>query len=557
MQLNVNSKLQSGKYRIIRVLGQGGFGITYLAENTLLDKMVAIKEFFPKEFCGRDNTSHLTLGTQNNAETVEKLKTRFLKEAKNIAKLDHPGIVKIHDVFEENNTAYYVMDYIDGESLSDIVKRDGPMPETKAIKYIRKVGDALDYIHSRRMTHFDVKPANIMVRRSDSNPILIDFGLSKQYDKQGDATSTLMQAASDGFSPIELYNIGSVNTFSPQTDIYSLGATLYYLVVGQKPPEALTLFETGLYIPNSLSETTKNAIRNAMETSRSKRPKCVSIFVAKLSTTITTEPSQHSCNNDTEDDTIYLDTSTFTAPSEPSNSSSDFDSKKYIWSIGIILASIILLIILNNKFSATDTGYTSEQLDPDSVVVEEVLPVLEDVAVIDTISPADNVTTPVPLSTPNPKKPSLNQKAPSLKPQAPKMPIDSRKKPLPRYRDEVTTEDLNDKGISENNNKVFDVVDKKPQFPGGEEALLKYIADNIIYPADAFENNIQGRVVVQFVVTKTGDVENVKVIEGKTLILIKKLFVSLNLYQNSFLEKCMERLLTHGILFRLDFVCAN
>ena len=111
MQLKEGSELQNGKYRIIRVLGQGGFGITYLAENTFFEKKVAIKEFFPKDFCGRDNTSHLTLGTQNNAETVSKLKDRFLKEVKNIAKLDHPGIIKIHDIFEENNTAYYVMDY--------------------------------------------------------------------------------------------------------------------------------------------------------------------------------------------------------------------------------------------------------------------------------------------------------------------------------------------------------------------------------------------------------------------------------------------------------------
>ncbi|MDE6610555.1 MAG: serine/threonine protein kinase, partial [Muribaculaceae bacterium] len=90
MRLNDGSTLQGGKYQVIKVLGQGGFGITYLAENTMLEKRVALKEFFPKELCGRDNTSHLTLGTQNNAETVERLRERFLKEAKNIAKLDHP-----------------------------------------------------------------------------------------------------------------------------------------------------------------------------------------------------------------------------------------------------------------------------------------------------------------------------------------------------------------------------------------------------------------------------------------------------------------------------------
>ncbi len=283
MQLKEGSELQNGKYRIIRVLGQGGFGITYLAENTFFEKKVAIKEFFPKDFCGRDNTSHLTLGTQNNAETVSKLKDRFLKEAKNIAKLDHPGIIKIHDIFEENNTAYYVMDYIEGENLNEMVKRNGPLSEAKALEYIRKVGDALDYIHSRNMTHFDVKPANIMVRKKDDQPILIDFGLSKQYDAHGDATSTLMQGVSQGYSPIELYNPGSISSFSPQTDVYSLGATLYYLLTGSVPPVASDILENGLTIPSHISDANSNAIQSAMSVSRSKRPQNVCILLELLS----------------------------------------------------------------------------------------------------------------------------------------------------------------------------------------------------------------------------------------------------------------------------------
>ncbi len=283
MQLKEGSILQNGKYRIIRVLGQGGFGITYLAENMFLDKQVAIKEFFPKELCGRDNTSHLTLGTQNNAETVEKLKSRFLKEAKNIAKLDYPGIVKIHDVFEENNTVYYVMDYIEGISLADMVKVNGPLPESKAIGYVIKVGDALEYIHSRQMTHFDVKPANIMVRKSDDTPILIDFGLSKQYDTHGDATSTIMQGVSHGFSPIELYSANSVATFSPQTDVYSLGATLFFLLTGTVPPSASQVLEEGLKFPADISPDIRSAIKRAMSANRTMRYESVRNFCSDLS----------------------------------------------------------------------------------------------------------------------------------------------------------------------------------------------------------------------------------------------------------------------------------
>lgn len=284
MQLKGDSVLQNSKYRIIRVLGQGGFGITYLAENTFFEKLVAIKEFFPKDFCGRDNTSHLTLGTQNNADTVAKLKNRFLKEAQNIAKLDHPGIVKIHDIFEENNTAYYVMDYIEGENLNEMVKSNGPLSEAKAVEYIRKVGDALDYIHSCKMTHFDVKPANIVVRRSDDRPILIDFGLSKQYDASGDATSTLMQGVSQGYSPIELYNAGAITSFSPQTDVYSLGATLYFLLTGKVPPAASQVLEEGLQFQASINGELKNAIESAMTISRSKRTQSVAKFLTALIT---------------------------------------------------------------------------------------------------------------------------------------------------------------------------------------------------------------------------------------------------------------------------------
>lgn len=282
MHLATNSTLQSGKYRIIRALGQGGFGITYLAYNTFFERFVAIKEFFPKDFCGRDNTSHLTLGTQNNAATVARLKDRFLKEAKNISKLDHPGIIKIHDIFEENNTAYYVMDYIEGENLNELIKRDGPLPEAKAIEYIRKVGDALDYIHSRNMTHFDVKPANIMLRKHTDQPILIDFGLSKQYDMHGDATSALMPAISQGYSPLELYNAEGKITFSPQTDVYSLAATLYFLCTGSIPPSPHSIIKDGLQLPPSVSTQNAQAIKAAMAVIDSKRPATIAAFINSL-----------------------------------------------------------------------------------------------------------------------------------------------------------------------------------------------------------------------------------------------------------------------------------
>ena len=323
MELKINSLLQDGKYRIIRVLGQGGFGITYLAENTYLDKKVAIKEFFPKDFCWRGNTSHLTLGTQNNAETVAKLKDRFLKEAKNIAKLDHPGIVKIHDIFEENNTAYYVMDYIEGENLNEIVKRNGPLTEAKAVEYIVKVGEALEYIHSRNMTHLDIKPANIVVRRSDDQPILIDFGLSKQYDIHGDATSTLMQGVSYGYSPIELYNAGAITSLSPQTDVYSLGATLFYLITGAVPPSASQVLNDDLKFPLGVTLTNQTAILRAMSIRKSDRYVSAVAFTHDLRLPKETPVQKFEPKSKCEDETELLNS---TIPPIPKYGSKLYDN---------------------------------------------------------------------------------------------------------------------------------------------------------------------------------------------------------------------------------------
>ena len=279
--------LRHDTYRIERILGQGGFGITYLATDLCLKRKVAIKEFFPKDYCGRETaTSHVTLGTQNANEFVNKLKAKFLKEARNIAKFDHPGIIKIHAAFEENNTAYYVMDYIEGESLSEIVKRFGALPETKAVEYISKVGEALEYVHARKINHLDIKPANIMVRRSDDNPILIDFGLSKQYDSSGNQTSTTPTGISHGYAPMEQYNDGGVREFSPQTDVYSLGATLYFLLSGVTPPQATKLIEDELTFPSAIPRHLINPILKAMEPVRKSRYPSVSAFCHAITGTV-------------------------------------------------------------------------------------------------------------------------------------------------------------------------------------------------------------------------------------------------------------------------------
>lgn len=293
-ELRPGTTLRNNTYRIVRTLGQGGFGITYLAVDITLDRQVAIKEFFPKDYCDRDgSTSHVTLGTQSASQFVTKLKAKFLKEAKNIAKFDNPGIIRIHAAFEENNTTYYVMDYIEGESLAEMVKRDGSFPERTALRYITKVGQALEYVHAHRINHLDVKPANIMVRKSDDEPILIDFGLSKQYDFEGNHTSTTPTGISHGFAPLEQYNDVGVKEFSPQTDLYSLAATLYYILSGVTPPQATLLVDEELTFPTEIPRRLVRPIAKAMAVTRRNRQESIAKFLAELAKEPEATPKPH------------------------------------------------------------------------------------------------------------------------------------------------------------------------------------------------------------------------------------------------------------------------
>ncbi len=287
MHLSDNTLLQGGKYKIEKVLGQGGFGITYLAENTMLDGKVAIKESFFKDFCDREaDTSHVTIGTSGNREIVERFKQKFIKEARTIFKLNHPNIVRILDIFEENETAYYVMEYIEGESLSDMVKRRGYLPEDEALGYIREVGSALSYIHSRSMNHLDIKPGNIMKRREDGRILLIDFGVAKQYDAEtSEGTTTTPVGISHGYSPMEQYQRNGVQSFSPQSDVYALAATLFKLLTGNTPPEAITVQDEGLPMEELTSKHVSASVVSAIEAamrSRRQRTQSVEAFLTSL-----------------------------------------------------------------------------------------------------------------------------------------------------------------------------------------------------------------------------------------------------------------------------------
>ena len=205
MTLQQDYTLQDGNYRILKVLGQGGFGITYLAIQVRLDRKVAIKEFFMKNFCERNETTRqVTLGTAGSREIVNSCRKKFLKEAKHIALLDHPNIIRIIDVFDENSTSYYVMEYIEGGSLENKLGTTG-LSMSDATRYILQVAETLKYIHKKNIAHLDIKPSNIMLNGNDEI-VLIDFGVSKQYDfSTGEQTSVSPVGCSSGYAPLEQY----------------------------------------------------------------------------------------------------------------------------------------------------------------------------------------------------------------------------------------------------------------------------------------------------------------------------------------------------------------
>ncbi len=283
MYLNEGTLLQGGAYKIVRFIKSGGFGCTYEAMHLLLNKRVAIKEFFVKDFCNReDETGRITVGTVSKVSLVDRLKQKFIDEASGLSALDHEGIVNVSNLFLENGTAYYVMDYIDGCSLDVYIQQNGPLTESAALDYIGQACDALKYVHDKNILHLDIKPGNLMLDK-EGKIRLIDFGTSKQYDEcDGENTSTLL-GNTPGYAPPEQSNT-KVSTFTPATDVYSLGATLYKLLTGVTPPTAneRSSGEELEPLPETVSSSTSEAIMKAMRLNKKERLQSIDEFKALL-----------------------------------------------------------------------------------------------------------------------------------------------------------------------------------------------------------------------------------------------------------------------------------
>lgn len=239
-------------YRIEGVLGQGAFGITYLAHDIYLDRKVAIKEYMPGAFSMRmDDLKIEPISSDLNNDYKSGLE-RFLSEARTLTKFKHPNLVQVFNIFEENNTAYMVMSYEQGRSLKQVLKTRKSLTEKELMQLIVPLMDGLEMMHDKGFIHRDIKPGNIFIR-DDNSPVLLDFGSARQThyffsdDIEESQVKTLTNFVSPGYTPIEQYS-GKSDRQGPWTDIYALGATLYKCITGRMPIEAVERSESIVHV---------------------------------------------------------------------------------------------------------------------------------------------------------------------------------------------------------------------------------------------------------------------------------------------------------------------
>lgn len=231
-ELKPGTKLLLGQFTIDSFLNAGGFGITYRARDSL-DRRLVIKECFPASFCRRsgDVVGPRTRQREEEFRSVVKL---FLQEAFTLSRLDHPNIVKVHQVFEDNETAYMAMDYIDGPDLLETV--EGTAPALKPDQIMATLGDILDalaYVHAQGVLHRDISPDNILLDRTTGKPVLIDFGASRKEMTRKSRALSGLRVVKDGYSPQEFYIAGSIQ--APCSDLYALAASFCHLISGETP----------------------------------------------------------------------------------------------------------------------------------------------------------------------------------------------------------------------------------------------------------------------------------------------------------------------------------
>ncbi|MEM1371664.1 MAG: protein kinase [Pseudomonadota bacterium] len=233
-ELSPGTELMLGQYQITRYLNSGGFGITYLAKDSL-DRPVVIKECFPRSFCRRSNML-VQARSQDDTGELRAIVRLFTNEARALSKLNHPFIVGVHQVFEDNNTAYMALDFVEGHDLLAVIEQKVLLLRPDQITAIlQKALDAIKFVHAGGLLHRDISPDNIIVT-NELNPVLIDFGAAREQATKTTRALSALRVVKDGYSPQEFYIAGSEQ--GPSSDLYSLAASFYHLITGELPPDS-------------------------------------------------------------------------------------------------------------------------------------------------------------------------------------------------------------------------------------------------------------------------------------------------------------------------------
>lgn len=404
-----------GTYRIDSYLSSGGFGNTYIATNIEFDEKYAIKEFFMRGVTQRDdNQTSVSISNSENIDSFLAQREKFKKEARRLRQLNNPHIVKVYDLFDENGTSYYVMDYIDGVNLDERLKLTGrAMTEKEVNMILPQILDALKYVHDAGMWHLDLKPANIMLERG-GNIKLIDFGASKQLNAQkGGATTSTAITYTNGYAPREQME-QNYDKFGPWTDIYALGATLYTLLSNRRPPlptdiddDITTDKHEVLPLPDGVSPETKSMLLSMLNTNRTKRPQSIlaldsykskdeepfrdlklqttpksiidndeeATVIAKLQSNKEEKKVEHKPGAEHEHRAASQTSNTYTSQSQINNDNETLN-KGIISGLMIVAFVIIVIIILNNYGGSgnyvqdANAGVANIELNDDNVATD-------------------------------------------------------------------------------------------------------------------------------------------------------------------------------------------
>jgi serine/threonine protein kinase len=373
-----------GTYRIERYLSSGGFGNTYEVTHLLLGERLAVKEFFLKGVSQR-NGDCITVSVSNNLNQslFDSQKEKFKKEAIRLRGMDNSHVVKVHDLFEENGTCYFVMDFIDGESLAEKIKRlNKPLTEDEVSQYLSQILDALSCVHKKGLWHLDIKPSNIMVTNSGELK-LIDFGASKQMKIGGGATTGTAMSYTPGYAPREQIE-QSFDKFGPWTDFYALGATLYDLLTMNKPPMASDIDdenEIAFSFSITISANMRDLIFWLMKPKRQERPQSVdeirnfihdnfSSTILQQMKTIDTKDGSDNCESADSDVTMVSAGPQETTVSIDSEPKEDLDAEEVIsaeslkeeTSIGGWLMFFLVTLVAGMLYSCYDIFNTMKPL---------------------------------------------------------------------------------------------------------------------------------------------------------------------------------------------------